>query len=179
MHGIWQWCIILLSPFIAIVYMALYAVCGCKEDRTDKAAQYSIMPFILFVCVVIVLGCIGFIVLFVGNMTYWNDDTFVTMDGMDFNVEYDDDQMMVFQIVIAFGLIIFLVPMFACSLLLIAGCLDRERELPNGMDSLKRSITKLPGVGMKKQTKKKTKKGSDYNTVPMSAYPDPNYDVYN
>ena len=176
LHGIWQWCIVMLSPFICVIYILLYVSCCCSDEKADKISNYTIVPLIYSICVVIFLGCIGFVVLFVGNMGYWNDATFVDIASIDAGAGYIDEPMIAMQIIIAFGLIIFLVPVFACSLLLIAGFLDRERTLPNGMDSLKRSVNKLPFVAT---PRKKTKKGSDYDEVPMSAYPDPNYDVYN
>ena len=157
-------------------------MCCCDEERTDNVAKWTLFPFISFICFVIVLGTLGFVALFIGNMTYWNAETFVNIAEMNVDAGYLEPEMMVFQVVIALALIVFLIPLFACCLLLIAGCLDRERELPNGMDSLKRSVSSLPGVrGTRGYNKKKKRagEGSDYNTVPMSAYPDPNYDVYN
>merc|ERR1712232_1083378 len=115
MHGIWQWC------FVIVYFLFLCSFC-CEIDEDDddfdededeeggikccKWMRYVINSFMFFLFGIVILGCLGFIVLFVGNMTYWNDKTFVNLSNMEIRNGAYDDEVMVLQIIVALVVVV-------------------------------------------------------------------------
>ena len=86
---------------------SLYIInrCCCDEDKTDNCGACVIIPIMLLSLCVIIIFTIGYYVLFIGNMAFWNVETYKDMT--------DDN---VIQAVTAILVFFILLPIMGCCL---------------------------------------------------------------
>eukprot|EP00486_Rosalina_sp_Unknown_P012508 CAMPEP_0201584632 /NCGR_PEP_ID=MMETSP0190_2-20130828/113114_1 /ASSEMBLY_ACC=CAM_ASM_000263 /TAXON_ID=37353 /ORGANISM="Rosalina sp." /LENGTH=111 /DNA_ID=CAMNT_0048028997 /DNA_START=1135 /DNA_END=1470 /DNA_ORIENTATION=- len=110
-------------------------------------------------------------------MTMWNNQTFPDMTKINENIgkgeAYNDQGILILQILIALGLLLVIIPVFACILTLITKNMEsRQREEDTrGIHYAKRSFKKLPIVST----------DAKYGKVEMGkngGYRDEDYNVY-
>ena len=181
-HGIWQWSIVLICPLCCCIYIMLLLFCCCNDSKADKIGKFIAIPLIIIGCLVIALSTVAFYPLFIGNVIQWNSKTFPDLNDINnksINDGYDNQNIIILQLLIGIGLLIIIIPIFACILTIITKYIEREREEnTRGIHSVKRSFKKLPVVNGLTNTDGKTTR---YGKVELggNGYDDENYDVYN
>eukprot|EP01083_Nonionella_stella_P069616 185675_1 len=172
MHGIWQWCLVLSCPLCCCIYMVLIMLCCCNTQRADNIGKVIVVPLMFVACIGIVFGTIGFIPVFIVNMSMWNHETYLNGSGT---------ALMALQVLIGLGVILIIVPLYAVILSAITKCVQTKSDRPRmrALDSMKGSVRKLPVIGSERHYKSHTggHSGGAYGKVAMSKYDD--YDVYN
>ena len=184
LHGIWQWSLVLLCPLCCVIYMVLLTCCCCigkivnnrKEESTYwtvKVGPFMVVPVIVIGIFVIIVSSVGFIPLFIGNMTMWNDVTYPDMSKIIENIGgldgYNDEGVMILEILIGVGVLLVIIPIYACILTLITKNTEREREEDTrGIHYAKRSFKKLPIVNPREWIDK----------VEMGRHGNENYNIY-
>eukprot|EP01084_Bolivina_argentea_P173389 300303_1 len=105
LNGIWAYALVLFVPVIGVLYLLIATICCCNEEKTDSCGACIIIPVLLLSVCLIIIFTIGYYVLFIGNMVFWNDNTYNDMTNDN-----------VIQSVTALLVFFILIPIMACCL---------------------------------------------------------------